>query len=103
LGSTKNIWGNCPRMSPVSADLGRTVARKSSIKGLRGCAGGLDILNIYTVFNSPHEQHLQIVQMKHRYFPANTRNRLVVSNYKLLNKLNKRNWAAKPLSLTAII
>jgi len=33
--------------APVSAGLGRTVARKSSIGGLRVCAGGLDILKIY--------------------------------------------------------
>jgi len=34
----------CPT---VSAVLGRTVARKSSIGGLHVCAGGLDILKIY--------------------------------------------------------
>jgi len=102
-GAQKRFGSNCPRMSLVSADLGKTVARKSFITGLRGCAGGLDILNIYTVFNSPHEQHLQIVQMKYTYFPSNTHNRLVVSNQKFLNKLNKRNWVAKALSFTAII
>jgi len=33
--------------APVSAGLGRTVARKSSIEDLRVCAGRLDILTIY--------------------------------------------------------
>jgi len=28
---TKKVWGHCPRMPPVSAGLGRTVARTSSI------------------------------------------------------------------------
>jgi len=40
--------------------------------------GGLDILKMY--FNSQHEQHLQIVQINYKYFPANTHNSLVVSN-----------------------
>jgi len=48
------LWGHkkdlrvtateCPN---VSAGLGRTVARKSSIVGLHVCAGGLDILKIH--------------------------------------------------------
>jgi len=37
----KIIWGV---NAPVSAGLGRTVARKSSIRGFNICAGGLDIL-----------------------------------------------------------
>jgi len=40
LGDTKKIWGNSPRMLPVSARLGRTVARKSSIGALHVCAEG---------------------------------------------------------------
>jgi len=44
----KRFGGNCPLMpSPVSAGLGRTVARKSSISGLHVCAGRQDILKIY--------------------------------------------------------
>jgi len=46
-GEQKRFWGNCPRMSPVSAGLGRTVARKSSIGAIHVCAGGIDILKIY--------------------------------------------------------
>jgi len=33
-----------------------------------------------------------IVQIICKYFPANTHNRLVVSNQKFFNQLNKRNW-----------
>jgi len=44
LGGTKRFGDNFPRMSPVSASLGRTVARNSSIGGLHVCARGLDIL-----------------------------------------------------------
>jgi len=40
LGTQKIIGGNCPRMPPVSARLGRTVAKKSSIGGLHVCTGG---------------------------------------------------------------
>jgi len=65
-------------MPLVSAGLDRTVARKSSIGDLHVCAGGLDILKMYIY--SQHEQHLQTVQNNHKYFPANTHNRLVVSN-----------------------
>jgi len=65
-------------MPPVSAALGRTDARKCSIGGLHVCAVGLDILKIY--FYSQHEQHLHIVQINYKYFPAKTHNRLVVSN-----------------------
>jgi len=36
-----------PECLPVSAGLGRTVTRKSSIRGLHICAGGLDILINY--------------------------------------------------------
>jgi len=39
-GGQKRFGGNCPRTPPVSADLGRTVARKSSIGGFHVCAGG---------------------------------------------------------------
>jgi len=74
----KQFWGNSPRMPPVSAGLGRTVAREPSIGVLHVYAVGLDILKI--IFNSPHEQHLQIVQSNYKYFPANAHNRLVVSN-----------------------
>ena len=65
-------------MPPVSAGLGRTVAREPSIGVLHVYAVGLDILKI--IFNSQHEQHLQIVQITYKYFPANAHNRLVVSN-----------------------
>jgi len=50
----KKIWGHkkdlgvtATEWPTVSAGLGRTVARKSSIGGLHVCAGGLDILKIY--------------------------------------------------------
>jgi len=47
-GAQKRFGGNYPRMPLVSAGLGRTVARKSSIGDLPVCAGGgLDILKIY--------------------------------------------------------
>jgi len=41
IWGTKMFEGNCPRMYPMSAGLGRTVAEKSSIVGLRVCAVGL--------------------------------------------------------------
>jgi len=44
---TIKVWSHCPRMPPVSAGLGRTVARTSSIGGLHVCAVGIDILKIY--------------------------------------------------------
>jgi len=53
LSTTKFGWaqkgfgGNCPHLHTLSADLGRTVARKSSTGGLHVCAGGLNILKIY--------------------------------------------------------
>jgi len=56
---------NAPECPPVSAVLGRTVARKSSTGGLHVCVGGLDILKI--CFYSQHEQHLQIVQIRPNY------------------------------------
>jgi len=68
VGAQKRFGGNYPRMSPMSAGLGRNAARKSFIRGLHVCAGGLDILKIY--MNSQHEQHLQIVQVNYKYFPA---------------------------------
>jgi len=41
LWGIKNIWGvTALEYHPVSAGLGRTVARKSSIWGLHICAGG---------------------------------------------------------------
>jgi len=43
----KDFWVTAPECPTVSAGLGRTVARKSSIGGLHVCAGGLDILKIY--------------------------------------------------------
>jgi len=36
--------------------------------------------------------YLQMVQINYKYFLANTHNRLVVSNEKLLNEFNKMNW-----------
>jgi len=42
----KGFGGNCPEFPTVSACLGRTVARKSSIGGLHICAGGLDVLKL---------------------------------------------------------
>ena len=42
------IWGETsPECPSVSAGLGKTVARKSSIGGLHVCAGRLDTLKIY--------------------------------------------------------
>jgi len=32
------------------------------------------------------------VQINYKYFPANTHNRLVVSNLNFSNQFNKRNW-----------
>jgi len=46
-GHKKDLGVTALECPTVSAGLGRTVARKSSIGGLHGCAGGLDILNIY--------------------------------------------------------
>jgi len=40
-GAQKIFGDNCPRMTPVPAGLGRTVARKSSIGDLHVRAGGL--------------------------------------------------------------
>jgi len=77
-GPQERFNGNCPQMPPVSAGLGTTVTRKSSIGGLHVYIRGLDILKI--IFNSQHEQHLQIVQINYKYFPANTHNRHVASN-----------------------
>jgi len=42
----KRFGGNCSRMPPVSAGLGRTVA-KVFHRGLHVFAGGLDILKMY--------------------------------------------------------
>jgi len=39
-GAQKRSGGNCTRMLPVSAGLGSTIARKSSVGGLDVCAGG---------------------------------------------------------------
>jgi len=61
IWGTKMFEGNCPRMYPMSAGLGRTVAEKSSIVGLRVCAVGLDILKC--IFNSQNNQNFQIVQI----------------------------------------
>jgi len=45
LGKNKKDLGvTAPECPPVSAGLGRTVARKSSIGGLHVCAGRPDIL-----------------------------------------------------------
>jgi len=46
-GHKKDFRVTAPECSTVSAGLGRTVARKSFIGGLRVCAGELDILKIY--------------------------------------------------------
>jgi len=43
----KNLGVTAPKFATASADLDRTVAKKSSIGGLHVCAGGLDILKIY--------------------------------------------------------
>jgi len=77
-GHKKDLGVIVPECPTVSVGLCRTVARKSSIGGLNVCAGGLDILKF--IFNSQHEHQLQIVQIKYKSFPANTHNRLVVSN-----------------------
>jgi len=70
-GAQKGFGVTAPECRTVSASLGRTVARKSSI-------GGLDILKL--IFNPQHEQHLQTVQIHYTYFPENTHNRLLLSN-----------------------
>jgi len=41
MRAQKGFEANCHRMPSVSAGLGRTVARKSSIWSLHVCAGGL--------------------------------------------------------------
>jgi len=51
-GEQKGFGGNFFRMPPVSAGLGRTVPRKSSIGSLHVCAGGVDILTIYFYFTT---------------------------------------------------
>ena len=43
----KDLGVTAPECPIVSAGLGRTVARKFSIRGLHVCTGGLDILKIY--------------------------------------------------------
>jgi len=60
-GAQKYLGVTASECSTASAGLGRTVSRKSSIGGLHVCARGLDILKF--IFNSQHEQHLQIVQI----------------------------------------
>ena len=50
-GPQKHLGVTAPECLTVSAGLGRTVARKSSIAGLHVCAGGLDILKIYFLIN----------------------------------------------------
>jgi len=47
LGAQKRFVVTAPECPTVSANLGRTVVRKSSIGGIHVCAGGLDILKIY--------------------------------------------------------
>jgi len=48
LGGTKKDLGvAAPECRTVSAGLGKTVARKSSIGGLHISAGALDILKMY--------------------------------------------------------
>jgi len=46
-GDIKDLGVTAPEYPTVSAGLGRTVVRKSSIGGHHVCAGGLDILKIY--------------------------------------------------------
>jgi len=46
-GEQKDMGVTAPACRPVSAGLGRSVARKSSIGGLHVYAVGLDILKIY--------------------------------------------------------
>jgi len=47
LGGHKKDLGVTASECPVYADLGRNVARKSSIGGVYVCAGGLGILKTY--------------------------------------------------------
>jgi len=51
-GAQIRFGGTAPECCPVSAGLGRTNARTSSTEGLDVCAGGLDILKIYTYFKT---------------------------------------------------
>jgi len=88
-GHKEWFGGNCPRMPPCL----RAWA-ESSPESLRWgssylCKGVR--LSENSLFNSQHEQHLQIVQINYKYFPANTHKRRVVSNWYFLNQLNKRN------------
>jgi len=46
-GHKKELGATAPECPTLSAGLGRTVARKSSIGGLHICAGVLNILKIY--------------------------------------------------------
>jgi len=46
-GHKKDLKVTAPKCPTVSANLDRTVAKKSSIGGLHVCAGELDILKIY--------------------------------------------------------
>ena len=86
----KDLGGNCSRIPPVSAVLGRNVPRKSSIGSIHVCSRGWIFWK--AIFNSQHKQHLQIVQINYKYFRANTHNRLIFFNQKFLNELNKSNW-----------
>jgi len=48
FGGHKEYLGvTAPECPTVSAGLGKTIARKSSIGGLHVCAGEVDILKIY--------------------------------------------------------
>jgi len=76
-GRLKRFGGNCRRMPHRVCGPVQNRRQKVFHWGLV-CAGGLDILKF--IFNSQHEHQLQIVQIKYKYFPANTHNGLVVSN-----------------------
>jgi len=85
--STTKFEGHWTRMPPVSADLGRTVARKSSIGASCLCRGGKTFRKL--IFNSQHAQHLQIEQIN--IFPKIAIIGSYFPNKNYLNELNKRN------------
>jgi len=77
---TKDLGALPPRVCGPE----QNVARKSSTGGFVFVQGGRTFWKFK--FNS-QAQHLQIVQIKYKYFPANSHNRLVV--LKILNELKK--------------
>jgi len=78
LEAQKWFGGNCPQIPPCLGALAEPWPESLPLGAFMFVEGRLDILKI--LLDSKHEQHLQIVQINDKYFPANTYNRLVVSN-----------------------